>query len=71
LPAAGSPLIGAVPVGDCGGPGGAITDDQRGVARPQGANCDIGSVEQVDDEAVVPPVVGPPGPVAGAPSFTG
>jgi predicted outer membrane repeat protein len=38
-PAAASPLINAV-VGTC------VPRDQRGVARPQGPACDIGSVEQ-------------------------
>ena len=41
LPAANSPLLDAFPAGDprCSGV------DQRGVARPNGAACDIGSVE--------------------------
>jgi predicted outer membrane repeat protein len=38
-PATGSPLIDAV-IGTC------VPRDQRGVARPQGPRCDIGSVEQ-------------------------
>ena len=37
---AGSPAIDAVPVADC-----TVTTDQRGVARPQGAACDIGAFE--------------------------
>lgn len=40
LPGAGSPAINAYTGGTCTG------TDQRGVARPQGASCDIGSVEQ-------------------------
>lgn len=38
-PLAGSPVI------DAGGATGCPPDDQRGVARPQGAACDIGAVE--------------------------
>lgn len=46
LPAAGSPAIDGGPL-----PGewpcqGDIPPDQRGVARPQGTNCDVGAVEQ-------------------------
>jgi hypothetical protein len=53
---AGSP---AVP----GSGGGACqAADQRGVARPQGARCDIGSVEVEDP---VPATVCPPSPLAG------
>lgn len=45
-PAVGSPLIDAIPPADCNAPVvGTVTADQRGMARPQGANCDIGSVE--------------------------
>jgi len=40
LPGDGSPLIDAVASGDCG-----AAADQRGVARPQGFGCEIGSVE--------------------------
>jgi CSLREA domain-containing protein len=36
----GSPAVDAVPVADC-----VVTTDQRGVARPQGAACDIGAYE--------------------------
>jgi len=39
-PLLGSPAIDAVPLADC-----IIATDQRGVARPQGTACDIGSVE--------------------------
>jgi predicted outer membrane repeat protein len=40
LPAVTSPLLGAVPVAEC-----AVGFDQRGVARPQGPNCEPGAVE--------------------------
>ena len=47
LPTAGSPLIGAIPAGTPGlCDGTPATNDQRGVARPQGAACDVGAVEQ-------------------------
>jgi len=36
----GSPAIDAIPVGEC-----SFDTDQRGVARPQGAGCDIGAFE--------------------------
>jgi len=39
-PKHGSPLIDVIPTASCG-----ITVDQRGVVRPQNANCDIGAVE--------------------------
>ena len=42
LPAAGSPLVDAIPTtvtNLCNG------TDQRGISRPQGPGCDIGSVE--------------------------
>lgn len=49
LPLAGSPLENAIPPASCGDgntlAGFAVTTDQRGVARPQGAGCEIGSVE--------------------------
>ena len=38
----GSPAINAVPVASC-----TVSTDQRGVPRPQGADCDIGSFEVV------------------------
>jgi hypothetical protein len=60
-----------VEAADCGGPGGAITEDQRGEARPQGENCDIGAVEVFDEAVAPPPPTEPPGPIAGGPSFTG
>ncbi|HEY7452869.1 MAG TPA: choice-of-anchor Q domain-containing protein [Candidatus Limnocylindria bacterium] len=42
---AGSPALDAIPPGsaECGD----IPDDQRGVVRPQGTNCDAGAYEQV------------------------
>lgn len=48
LPAPGSPAI------DAGDPGNCSGVDQRGVARPQGARCDIGSVEvtPADDDHI-------------------
>ena len=43
---AGSPAIDAIPVADCNDINGVpVTTDQRGVARPQGSDCDIGSFE--------------------------
>jgi hypothetical protein len=46
LPDVGSPLVDAIPLASCqtGGAAG-ITTDQRGLARPAVAGCDIGSVE--------------------------
>jgi len=45
-PLAGSPAIDAVPLADCTNASGALlATDQRGVARPQGVACDIGSVD--------------------------
>jgi hypothetical protein len=47
MPLAGSPALNAIPAGDCtlqnGNP---VDEDQRGVPRPQGSACDIGSVEK-------------------------
>ena len=61
LPQTGSPLIDAVPIAQCQLDGASgITRDQRGVTRPQGSGCDIGSVEVV-----------PTQPVPVSPSFTG
>lgn len=41
-----SPAIDAVPLADCTDANGVpVPTDQRGVARPQGTACDIGSVE--------------------------
>jgi hypothetical protein len=48
LPLTGSPAIDAVPLGACTDvSGNPVATDQRGIARPQGAACDIGSVEAV------------------------
>jgi hypothetical protein len=44
----GSPAVGGVPAASC------LTTDQRGLVRPQGADCDIGAVEF---DAQAPPVV--------------
>lgn len=46
LPGVGSPARDVIPVGTAGLCDGALPTDQRGVARPQGAACDIGAVEQ-------------------------
>jgi hypothetical protein len=81
LPQPGSPLIDDIPPADCGDGDGlagfAVTVDQRSVARPQFAGCDIGSVE-VAPEPPGRPGPGPgPGPatpadaVTAAPRFTG
>jgi hypothetical protein len=46
LPVLSSPLVNAIPVASCQADSAAgVTVDQRGIARPQGAGCDIGSVE--------------------------
>jgi hypothetical protein len=49
LPLALSPLENAIPLASCGDGNGLagfpVTTDQRGVGRPQGAGCEIGSVE--------------------------
>lgn len=45
-PLLGSPATDAVPLADCTDTNGvSIATDQRGIVRPQGAACDIGSVE--------------------------
>ncbi len=50
LPLTGSPAIDAVPLTDCTEvSGAAVVRDQRGVVRPQGAGCDIGSVDVAGD----------------------
>jgi hypothetical protein len=51
LPAATSPIGGLVPAAECG-----VADDQRGVARPQGVDCEPGSVEIVEAGPV--PIMG-------------
>ena len=41
-----SPAVEAIPAANCTDIGGSpVTTDQRGAARPQGANCDIGAYE--------------------------
>jgi predicted outer membrane repeat protein len=64
LPQSGSPLIDAIPNAHCQDQG-AITTDQRGLARPSpsGGSCDIGAVEV--QQAT------PPTPVVITPKFTG
>lgn len=44
LPAAGSPVVDAVPSGSAGC-GSTVADDQHGTARPTGGDCDAGAVE--------------------------
>jgi predicted outer membrane repeat protein len=47
MPMTGSPVLNQIPEGDHGcGVAGEMDTDQRGVPRPQGTHCDIGSVEQ-------------------------
>ncbi len=47
-PLSGSPAIDAVPIANCTDTAGnPIATDQRGITRPQGSACDIGSVELV------------------------
>jgi hypothetical protein len=63
LPAAGSPVLNAVPAAGCSDVDSTLlTEDQRGVVRPQGLDCDTGSVER----DVTPPnttiTSGPSGP---------
>jgi CSLREA domain-containing protein len=45
LPLPGSPLIDHIPSGAANVCDGSVTADQRGVTRPQGTGCDVGSVE--------------------------
>lgn len=48
LPATTSPLVDAIPTEEC--EDAAVLTDQRGVSRPQGGFCEIGSVElEIDD----------------------
>ena len=71
LPLDGSPLIDWIPLTACSGgdalAGFAVVDDQRNVARPQGAGCEVGSVE-IEVLVEEPPAEGP---IAAAPAFTG
>jgi hypothetical protein len=46
LPGVGSPARDAIPIGTVGLCDGTVATDQRGIARPQGAACDRGAVEQ-------------------------
>jgi hypothetical protein len=66
VPQAGSAAVNAVPLVDCTDANALpISTDQRGVARPQGVACDIGSVEfQVPFEYAVKFVCGRAFPVA-------
>ena len=52
----GSPAINAIPQGtnSCGT---TFTEDQRGVSRPQGSNCDIGSFELEESDTQAPKVI--------------
>jgi hypothetical protein len=60
LPGAGSPLIDAIPSAQCGAAG-----EQRGiVSRPQGAGCEIGSVEVVVTGPASPSPTTPASPAA-------
>jgi hypothetical protein len=74
LPEPGSPLLDAIPAGDCGGgdalAGFAVTADQRGEPRPGAdapALCDIGAVEVQG----IAPTPTPPAPLVLEPTFTG
>lgn len=59
LPTAGSPLLDAIPIDACqSGPAAGVVTDERGVARPQGTGCDIGAVEVVVVQPVVPAFTG-------------
>lgn len=49
LPAATSPLGGLVPAGSC-----VVPVDQRGIARPQGTDCEAGAVEITEDSGPEP-----------------
>jgi predicted outer membrane repeat protein len=56
LPATGSPLIDAIAAAACqSGPAAGVTTDQRGIVRPQGPGCEIGSVEIAVSALVVTP----------------
>ena len=50
-PLAGSATLGRVPAAACS----VLTTDQRGTARPQGANCESGAVEVALDGNGLPP----------------
>ncbi len=58
-----SPLVDAIPAGDCfTGDAAAITGDQLGLDRPQGDGCDIGPVELVQVPPTTDPTVPPTEP---------
>ena len=52
----GSPAINAIPQGT-NGCGTTFTEDQRGVSRPQGSACDIGSFELEESDTEAPRVI--------------
>jgi hypothetical protein len=71
LPQAGSPLLDAIPPANCQADGAAgVTTDQRGITRPQGVGCDIGSVEVEASSIPLTPLT-PVTPIAASPRFTG
>ena len=51
-----SPALDAIPQGT-NGCGTTFTEDQRGVSRPQGSNCDIGSFELEESDTEAPRVI--------------
>lgn len=56
----GSPAIDAIPSADCTTIGGqTVSTDQRGIARPFGSGCDIGSYEFDVPSDTTPPVISP------------
>jgi len=77
LPGVTSPLLDRIPAANCqDGDATGVTTDQRGITRPQGTGCDVGSVEVAFVAPPVPPVttvtpVTPATPITIAPSFTG
>ncbi|MFN8027361.1 MAG: choice-of-anchor Q domain-containing protein [Acidimicrobiia bacterium] len=52
LPGTGSPLLDVVPPAACNA---VVTDDQRGITRPQGSGCDVGAVEVVVEAVEIAP----------------
>ena len=72
LPANASPLLDRIPVADCqDGVAAEVTTDQRGITRPQGTGCDVGSVEVVVVPVTPVTPVTPAAPITIAPAFTG
>ena len=65
LPSFASPVVDAIPVADCPA---TTAVDQRGVARPDGAGCDIGAVE--GEAPAPPPEVTPPTSTPTTPTTT-